>query len=119
MHEQDCLYLRLPVSPSSAGQSGLIPRGPTSMETPPYIRKKRSNTMPGNVKLRHPPASSPQIMPDINEHLMSLEDFLAESDRTPNRVSHNSYPSTQKHLNKGHLGDIESVQRRPLFTDAV
>jgi hypothetical protein len=70
---------------AAAGQSGLIPRGPTSMETPPYMRKKRSNTMPSNVKLRHPPASSPQIMPDINEHLISLEDFLAESDRTPNR----------------------------------
>ena len=67
------------------------------METPPYIRKKRSNTMPSTVKLRHPPASSPQVMPEINEHLMSLEDFLAESDRTPNRVSNNS--SVYKELN--------------------
>jgi hypothetical protein len=49
------------------------------------MRKKRSNTMPTTVKLRHPPpASSPRVIP-ITEDLMSLEDFLAETDRTPNR----------------------------------
>ena len=38
------------------------------------------------VKLRHPPASSGRVGPGLSEDLMSLEDFLAESDKTPNRV---------------------------------
>ena len=42
--------------------------------------------MPTGVKLRHPPSSSPRVMSELNEDLMSLEDFLAESEKTPNRV---------------------------------
>ena len=43
--------------------------------------------MPNSVKLRHqPPSSSPKMLPGVSEDLMSLEDFLAESEKTPNRV---------------------------------
>ena len=38
------------------------------------------------VKLRHPPSSSGRVGPGLSEDLMSLEDFLAESEKTPNRV---------------------------------
>ena len=79
---------------SGAAGSGLIPRAPT-LEGSAVLRsrKGRSVNIPGmgNVKLRHGVSHSyyggytdPDRTPD---DLMSLADFLAESEKTPNRVS--------------------------------
>ena len=80
-------------SHSSTGPN-LIPR-PSTFENSPFLRprKGRSINIPGvgPVKLRHGAShsyygsgcSDPDKIPD---DLMSLEDFLAESEKTPNRV---------------------------------
>lgn len=68
-----------------AGASSLIPRAPT---LDPFVRPRRgrSYTLPAGAKIRHPThASSPGFEPERTDELMSLEDFLAESDKTPNR----------------------------------
>lgn len=73
----------------ASGSFSLIPRAPTldgsSVLRP---RKGRSYTLPGGmVRVRRPhAASSPNIGAEIPDDLMSLEDFLAESEKTPNRV---------------------------------
>ncbi len=68
------------------GPEGLIPRAPT-LEGSPFLRprKGRSYTLPAGVTRPHA-ASSPSVQPESVDDLMSLEDFLAESDKTPNRV---------------------------------
>ena len=74
---------------SGAGASALVPRAPTA-EGSPFLRQKksRSYTLPGigPVKLRHGPVASPSMEPDRSDNLLSLEDFLAEANKTPNRV---------------------------------
>ena len=75
--------------------SGLVPRAPT-FDGSPFLRPRKNRgaavSLPGmgQVKLRpgstHTPLHNfdPRNIPD---DLMSLEDFLAESEKTPNRVS--------------------------------
>ena len=74
---------------SGAAAAALVPRAPTA-EGSPFLRQKksRSYTLPGlgPVKLRHGPAPSPSLEPDRADNLLSLEDFLAEANKTPNRV---------------------------------
>ena len=73
----------------TGGASSLIPRAPT-LDGNPFIRPRRgrSYTLPAGSKLKRPThASSPSFQPERTDELMSLEDFLAESDKTPNRVS--------------------------------
>ena len=67
--------------------STLIPRAPT-FDGSPFLRprKPRSYTMPAGMKRPHSHASIPSIEQERIDELMSLEDFLAESDKTPNRV---------------------------------
>ena len=75
---------------AAAAAAALVPRAPTA-EGSPFLRQKksRSYTLPGigPVKLRHGPAPSPSMEPDRADNLLSLEDFLAEANKTPNRVS--------------------------------
>ena len=64
------------------------------MDGSPFLRQKktRSYTLPGigAVKMRHGhshAAASPVIEPErSSDNLISLEDFLAESEKTPNKV---------------------------------
>ena len=66
-------------------------RAPT-LEGSPFMRprKVRSYTLPGMgaVKMRRGQASaaSPSVEPEKSDGLISLEDFLAENDKTPNKV---------------------------------
>ena len=86
----------LPLSPISG--AGLIPRAAT-FDGSPFIRHRKNRggslILPGMgpVKLRHGSThipyghSGPNMDPgNIPDDLMSLEDFLAESEKTPNRV---------------------------------
>lgn len=63
------------------------------MDGSPFIRprKTRANTLPGGagVKLRHAHAgASSGFEPERSDtNLITLEDFLAESEKTPNKVS--------------------------------
>lgn len=71
------------------GGPPLIPRAPT-MDGSPFLRprKNRSYTMPSVKYNKHTHASSsPSVEAELADDLMSLEDFLAENDKTPNRVS--------------------------------
>lgn len=72
--------------------SSLVPRAPTS-DGSPFLRtrKGRSYTLPtGAVRLRHPRELASAEADGPPDDLMSLEDFLAESEKTPNRVN-NAY----------------------------
>ena len=78
----------------AAAAAALVPRVPTA-EGRPFLQQKksRSYTLPpqaglGPVKLRHSPAPSPSMEPDrADSNLLSLEEFLALANETPNRVS--------------------------------
>ena len=75
--------------------SGLVPRAPT-FDGSPFLRPRKNRgaavNLPGmgQVKLRPGSTHTPLHNFDpgnIPDDLMSLEDFLAESEKTPNRVS--------------------------------
>lgn len=84
-------------SPSGSSHMNRVP----SFEGSPFLRQRKSRSViipgVGPVKLRHGSSHShsqyssgvglPNFDPDrIPDDLMSLEDFLAESEKTPNRV---------------------------------
>ncbi len=71
-------------------RNSYVPRAPT-LDGSPFIRprKNRANTLPGGVKLRHAHigASSGFEPERLDNNLITLEDFLAESEKTPNKVN--------------------------------
>lgn len=63
--------------------SSLVARGPV-VDSTPYVRpKKRSSTLPHLSRPSQTPGSTTSGV--LDPDLMSLEDFLNESDKTPNR----------------------------------
>ena len=69
----------------SAGAASLVARGPMLENTPHFRPKKnRSSTLP---HLSRPAGQTPgsAVSGGMDPDLMSLEDFLNESDKTPNR----------------------------------
>ncbi len=71
--------------------SSYVPRAPT-LDGSPFMRprKARSYTLPGigAVKMRHAQAGAlSSLEPERSDNnLITLEDFLAESEKTPNKV---------------------------------
>lgn len=79
------------LSPCSAG---LVPRAPT-FDGSPFLRPRKNRAaavnLPGMGAVKLRPGSTHAPLQNFNpgnipDDLMSLEDFLAESEKTPNRV---------------------------------